>query len=138
METACALLKIGKTSFYEWRKKGEEDIEKGKTDSLFAEFLNAIKNADAYAEVQAIQNIQKAATPKSIPVLTRVIRKKDGTVIEETQWAKPEWQAAAWLLERRYGARWSKRTYVEDPEKPENLEDLTDEELKELALRRGL
>lgn len=87
--------------------------------------------------MQALQNITRAFTPKSTPIMTRVIRKKDGTVIEETQYAKPEWQAAAWLLERRFSRRWAKRTFVNDPEKPDP-EELTDEELIDLALRRGV
>jgi len=69
---------VGKTTFYRWIDKGKEQ----KTGA-FRDFWDAVKKAEADAEVRNVAIIQQAA--------------------------KKTWQAAAWLLERRRPSRWALR-----------------------------
>jgi transposase len=81
-EVACALAGVSTSTFYAWLEKGRA----GK--SPYVEFLEAVKKAEAAAEVKRIQIITKAADT--------------------------DWKAAAWYLERRYPERWGKRNLVKD------------------------
>lgn len=79
---AAAYAGIGESTYYEWLKRG------GEGESPFAEFAEAIKEAEAQAEVRNVALIQQAA--------------QGGT-----------WQAAAWYLERKYPARYGRRDRME-------------------------
>lgn len=54
IETACAVAGIGKTSYYDWLKRGEAGEEP------YAGFLNAVREAEHRAELRAIAIIHKA------------------------------------------------------------------------------
>ena len=69
---------VGKTTFYRWIDKGKEQ----KT-GVFRDFWDAVKKAEADAEVRNVAIIQQAA--------------------------KKTWQAAAWWLERRRPEAWAQR-----------------------------
>jgi len=73
---------IGESTYYEWLQRGREG------ESPFAEFAEAIKEAEAQAEVRNMALIQQAA--------------QAGT-----------WQASAWYLERRYPSRYGRRERLE-------------------------
>lgn len=83
-ETACAKAKISTTSFYAWLQRGERE-RKGP----YRELLEATKSADADFEVIALQEIKLAA-------------KGQGE-------QKPQWQAYAWILERRHPKKWGRK-----------------------------
>lgn len=72
---AAAYGGIGEAAFFSWLHR-------------FSEFSEAVKSAEAQAEVAHVANIAQAA--------------KDGT-----------WQASAWWLERRQHAAWGKVDRVE-------------------------
>lgn len=55
IETACQISGISRSTFYDWKKKGEE----GKRP--FLEFLDTIKKAEAIAEAKRIQLISQAS-----------------------------------------------------------------------------
>lgn len=78
IETAAALAGISKETFYDWLKKGAVA-----QSGLLFEFSDAIKRAQAQAEMNDLMVINKAA--------------------------KRSWQAAAWKLERKYPAKWGVR-----------------------------
>lgn len=80
--TAAEHAGIHVATFYRWLETGEADIEHG-VQSPHRELCEAIKKAEADAEVQAVALIRKAA-PK-------------------------QWQAAAWLLERKKPDQWGRR-----------------------------
>lgn len=91
----CAYLGIAETSFYNWMRKAKEDIEAGK-NSIYVQFLQSIKEAEAKAEMRHLQTIAKAAT-------------------------EGNWQASAWFLKTKHRDRWSERQEVTlqgDAEKP--------------------
>lgn len=81
-ETAAQHAGIGISTFYRWLEVGEADYE-ANIDSPHRELWDAIKKAEADAEVAAVALIRRAAG--------------------ET------WQAAAWLLERKNPGRWGRR-----------------------------
>ncbi len=74
----CKKLHIGEQTWYRWKKKGEKE-----SSGIFRDFLEAIQEAEAYAEGSALQNIREAG--------------------------KQTWQAEAWYLERKFPERWGRR-----------------------------
>ena len=79
LETAAAYGGITYTTFNNWMHRGEE--RKGEN---YVAFFEAVKKAEADAEVLRVARISKAAN-------------------------EGNWQADAWYLERRYPNRWGKR-----------------------------
>lgn len=81
---------INPGTYYDWMARGRDcdrDDEGNPTtddDAPYAEFHDAVKEAEAKAEAVAIGRIQQAAN--------------GGT-----------WQAAAWYLERKYSDRWGRK-----------------------------
>lgn len=80
-EQACLLCDIPERYFYRWKEYGERD-EKAEKTSLFTDFCQEIKKAEAKAEEAALKSIR----------------------IGENNW-----QAKAWLLERRHHDRYGRR-----------------------------
>src|SRR5687767_8653071 len=56
IRTACAAAGIGKTTFYEWLEKAEEQ-----PDSIYGEFAQLVERARAAAEISHVRIIDKAA-----------------------------------------------------------------------------
>lgn len=81
-ETAARYGGIGETTYYEWMKKGERGEEP------YAEFREAVKEAEAIAEARSVALIQQAG--------------QAGT-----------WQASAWFLERKFPSKWGRRDRME-------------------------
>lgn len=79
LETAAAHGSISETTFYRWLQEGEQS-----TSGAKREFWEAVKKAEADAELMRLARISKAGQEGS-------------------------WQADAWYLERRYPNRWGKR-----------------------------
>ncbi|KKL63819.1 hypothetical protein LCGC14_2171240, partial [marine sediment metagenome] len=90
--TACQAVGISTPSYYEWLSKGERDFDGG-VDSIYAAFFNAIKRAEAQAELNMVDVVREAAV------------------------VKREWLPAMTHLSRRHRERWSERyapTTVQD------------------------
>lgn len=93
---AAAACGISESTFYNWCRDGRDALAKyqeggaklTQDEQRKMAFLVSIKEAEALAEAQALEVIQKAA--------------HTGT-----------WQAAAWYLERKHGARWLKKEQIE-------------------------
>lgn len=81
-ETACAYLGIGKTSWYRWLQEGEQA-----KSGLKREFWEAIRQAEAQAEIRNIGKIQTAAND--------------------------DWKASAWYLERKFPDRWGRKEHID-------------------------
>jgi len=73
-------LGIGERTWYRWLQKGETAKSKR---SIYRQFWQAVKKAEAEAAIRNVAIVQKAA--------------------QET------WQAAAWWLERRYPEEWGRK-----------------------------
>jgi len=81
IKVACEAVGISQTSYFDWLKKGEQGIEQ------YAEFLGAIKKAEAEAQVNFVAIIASQAPT--------------------------QWQAAAWWLERRFPDKWGRKEKIE-------------------------
>lgn len=96
---AAALAGISESAFYEWLKRGREELERRESPRVkpgskqwereqpFVEFAEQVKKAIPQRKLKHLGNINKAAT--------------DGT-----------WQASAWLLERLHPDEFSKRVDI--------------------------
>lgn len=125
VETVCAYVGIYKDTFYNWMRRGAKEKERvmknpkariRKDEQKYVEFSDAIKEAEASAEMRDVTLIAKAA--------------------------EDQWQASAWRLERKFPQRWGRKEQLEHsgkdggPIETENTEkldlsSLTDEELDE-------
>lgn len=105
-EVACSHAGIAYSTLRNWIVAAEQ----GADDPAKLELLDALKKAEADAEVTCIARIREAATGG-------------------------QWQAAAWLLERRHPERWARRERhdVTSTNVNVNWEDLTDDELARIA-----
>ena len=95
----CAYLGISESTYYGWMQRAKQDRENNKK-SIYLEFLESIKEAEAKAEMRHLQTIAKAAT-------------------------EGNWQASAWFLKTKHRDRWSERQEVTlqgDAEKPIKVE----------------
>ena len=81
IKVACQAVGISHTAYFDWIKKGEDGI------APYAEFLGAIKKAEAEAHVNYVAIIASQAPT--------------------------QWQAAAWWLERKFPDKWAKREKIE-------------------------
>lgn len=107
VKQACNYLGVNVRYYYQWMAHGEKDEEQGK-ETIYAHFYLAMKKALDIAEVNAINEIQKAT--------------------------KNTWQAAAWYLERRAPDRWGRRDsiqytgqIIENEKISKKIEDLLDD-----------
>lgn len=83
ISTICRCFGIGRTTYYRWIKRGRRD-EEMERDSLFLEFWNTIKRAEAKAELDIL-----------------------ATVMAEAY--RGNWKVAMWFLERRFPERWARK-----------------------------
>jgi len=96
-EAACAYAGIAKATFHNWLNRGEAEKERlkkpyarlRKREAPFVEFLDAVKQAEAEAEVGIV-----ALWRKQIP---------------------ESWQAARDFLARRYSDRWGSKQQISGP-----------------------
>jgi hypothetical protein len=127
-ETAARLAGVAPSTLFLWLSKGQ-----GST-SRYSEFLESVERAGAEAEEEALEVIRQAARGGAV-LGTRRYTKRDGTpVVEETR-AKPDWQAAAWYLERAHRDSWTKTDRIDIKLLADHVaetEGLTPEERDEL------
>ena len=81
LETAAQMAGIDRDTLFAWKRKGKSDLEAGLTNSIYAQFVNAIARAEADAEAVSVARVRTAA--------------------------QKDWRAAAWYLERRHSDRWT-------------------------------
>lgn len=88
--TVCGVLGISRQSWYYWMRRGEKESRRlerrpdavpRESEAIYLEFFVAVRRSLAEAAIEAVAVIREAA--------------------------HTHWQAAAWLLERRYPERWS-------------------------------
>lgn len=83
-EVAARANGVDASTFYRWMARGDDPVER---DPRYRVFREAVKEAEARAEVVAIGRIQQAAA--------------GGT-----------WTASAWYLERKYPDRWGRKDQI--------------------------
>jgi len=102
---ACQAAGIDPTTFRRWVSKGENS-----KSGQFRSFYLSLKKARTVAFHHNLELIRKAATEKQTLKTTRITTYSDGTktTVEEFKETPKQWQAAAWILERKYPANFSK------------------------------
>lgn len=131
-ELACMFARVSKRQFYEWMRRGRDNLAKLETDKEIAEaehkyvdFFLSIKEAEANMDLGNLRIIQRAAESDI-----------------------KYWHAAAWLEERRH-PEWFALTNRYEHSGPgggpiqtdtptERVEQLTDAIVKQLEARRGI
>lgn len=118
IETVVDFLMIDRETFRNYQKRGKvqarrvrrgEPVEAG--EELYFEWFNALRRAQAAAEMSDLANI--GAVARGRPRSVRRIRHPDGTEVEEiTEGMAPRWEASAWRLERRNRKRYGKTDSV--------------------------
>ena len=108
---ACAAAGIGQSTFYYWLKKGEEETEKYEKAMIeyeeeFYRLVGLDKPTDKLKEpeksiyIEFLERIKAAQAIKEI----RLVKKIDDD---------PSWQSAAWKLERKWFERWGRKDFVD-------------------------
>ena len=97
--TAQAFLRISQQTWYNWLNEGEaqsklDEADRDPKKALYLEFFDAIKKAEATAEINAVKNIRTAGLNPN------------------------HWQANAWYLERKHPDRWGRTPAPPDGEDP--------------------
>ena len=82
LTTAAKTAGISSATLAVWRKRGRDD-----GDGIYFEFAQAVDDAHAKGEVTLVDHVISAV-------------------------AKGEWRAATWILERKYGERWAKKSEI--------------------------
>tara|TARA_S200002703_G_scaffold6027_1_gene6744 strand:+ start:450 stop:881 length:432 start_codon:yes stop_codon:yes gene_type:complete len=95
--SAAAVAGINVSTLQRWMRRGER--AEGRTDRKFREFCMAIKKAEATCERRCLDLISSAAEAG-------------------------RWQAAAWILERRWPESWGRRRAEASPQNEEIVVDL--------------
>lgn len=106
-EVAARRAGVDASTVYRWLSAGK-DAEAGE----FRDFLQSIEKADADCEALLLTRIQNAARGGEV-VSRKTIRGKDGATRTEEQLSRPEWTAAAWILERKFRDRWGRNDRLE-------------------------
>lgn len=94
---ACILCNISEASFYEWKKRGNEELKNGE-ETVYTEFIESVKKAEEKFKAWNVAQIMKAS--------------QNGT-----------WQSSAWLLERKYPDEFGRREKIELTNKIDELID---------------
>jgi hypothetical protein len=100
-ETAIAIAGVSKVTVRNWIRQGARDVREGR-ESIFADFVNRMDQAEIEAESELIGGIQKAGLE---PFLKS--SGESGDTFKE-----PDWKALAWIAERRGAKRWGIKKHL--------------------------
>lgn len=89
IETACKRAGIAEATFYQWMRKGRENV-----DSIYVEFVKDVEHAEAEAMVVAANNVR-----------LEMEREKDGL--------RGDVKTSQWYLERRDSKNWGKKSQIQ-------------------------
>lgn len=117
-EVSAESLGIHRATYFRWMAKGRKQKRGG-----FRDFFDCIKKARASDQVENVARIKCAAKGGSL-IEQKTITKPDGTSITTRKYSRPEWTAAAWLLERKYPNLWGLRNSKAMGKMAEELETL--------------
>ena len=128
MEVAAAYAGISKDTFYRWMKRGAREkrrVLKDKRSKIkqgelpYVLFAEGVRKALADAEVRDVSMIAKAASGGQVYTEEKIVYDAQGRVVEKhvvTKKSAPQWQAAAWRLERKYPNKWGRRVAIRKDE----------------------
>lgn len=133
VEDVCAVAGISTQTFYNWMNKAQAGGGKP-----YIDFFEAVKKAEPASKAARVKAILAAAKGGQETTERKVVSRKSPTgeteIIEQTvivRKAPPQWQAAAWWLERRYAAEFGRRDRVENLNV--DFSRLSEEQLERIA-----
>jgi len=136
--TACRACGVTWDTFQGWRDRGSRG------DPSLADFMAMLDRAEAACEREALRIVMECANQGKVKSLKKFwikLKGKDGEVnsvpaVEEREDDNPDrWKAAAWVLEQRFGERFSRMRRLQHSGALTNrqvivLEDEDDESLE--------
>ncbi len=136
LETAVIMAGVPKSTAYDWAKRGHKDRKEG-TVSEYTKFLDAVERGVEEATVRDLSVIDKCANGAPMKFLTypkgtihpdtgedlsgQIVWKNGKPVIESG--FDPNWNAAAWRLERRKPKGWGKVEYQPEVDPSQSREE---------------
>jgi len=119
ISTAADFLGLHRVTLHRWLLRGRHEADRLANDprakplaseALCLDFCNTYKKGLAQIEMVAISAIRAAAAggPARVVKTTKTDRRGNVTEVERTEYFQGQWQAAAWLLERRFLEKWSR------------------------------
>ncbi len=117
---ACAVHDIPQSTFYDWLKKGNDELARvekirqtGKRSrisnnrQIHVELVRRLQSAVAASCIKDLRVISRCAEGVKVVEVTEVVN-PDGTVTRKTviKNGLPDWRAALARLERRHGKKW--------------------------------
>ena len=128
IETAAAYAGISKDTLYRWLKRGRKERRRLAADrrarpkiseAQFVVFLDGVTRAMSESEVRDVSLIAQAANGGQKYVEEKVTTDANGNIISKqiiTKSLAPQWQAAAWRLERKHPKKWGRRVAIRKDE----------------------
>ena len=107
LSTACQAVGISYDAYRSWLERAEDDQENGR-ETLYSQFIVAIKRAEGEAEASRVARIEAAGIGGGVSK-RRVTTFKDGTNTIEETFNSPQWLADMTHLERRHPDRWGRK-----------------------------
>jgi hypothetical protein len=117
-EKSCQLINISPTTLSNWKAAATHSLklmESGQPmqprDWLLCDFWYSIQKAEAAFEDEQVKKIHECGHGGQLVKMTtatRTLRNGDTITNEEATYKAPEWQALAWLLERKYPKRYGR------------------------------
>jgi hypothetical protein len=103
--TRChSLIGVNQSTMYTYLKYGEDPRYK-----KFFNFRNKIKRIQARREIEALKVIRESAKGGFTKKKTKIQTGDKGTIVTTTETTlSPQWQAAAWFLERKDKHNWGR------------------------------
>lgn len=112
IETAVVMAGTSKQTFYTWIKKGHQE-EKG----IYRDLLDAVERGQEECTARDLLVIDKCANGQEAEFLRdddgEIVRNQRGFPILKRPHMEPDWNAAAWRLERRKPGQWSRTNKLE-------------------------
>jgi transposase len=124
IEDICDKVRIDSSTYYRWLDIGKESSCKSGKSHKYQEFYSAIKEANEKVQDKLLEAIEKAGTEgfEQTNVNCKEVTDSKGNAIKtvntEKRETSPQWQACAWLLERRFPKKWGKQSMIESDEEP--------------------
>lgn len=120
IKVAAEAAGVSVATIYGWIERGELPEEQAQ-DTLYSQFLEALRKAEADSEQVLVASIEKAATGfiKKKRTTRRYRDPESGQMVEETSEEEAEvfdWRAASWMLQARHRQRWAQTPPPESEE----------------------
>lgn len=89
LTTAAAIAGIDRRTVYRWKKRGEEDINAGKTRTRWAKFVQDLDIAEGEGEFVLVQKVLQGGPKGALQILKRRFRDRWGDKIS-TEMSGPD------------------------------------------------